>query len=509
MHAFPPFHRLRNTYPKALLYFFSITAAISVSIAVIYGWGAGLFLSLCAALLASISLISARPYNHIVVFFILIAIGDILKKMTFLWPDQALWSQYLPYLIPWIFYGLFIFLPWLVQSKRLYVSPLEKRVWIFLFLSALMTWANKDISVITKLAATLFILFPWTMLPIAANYKNALIPVCQATVIVGIFSALYGILQFSIGPTPIEFKWAASTADMSLGAGHLEYALNRSDNEFWFFWRITGFQPDSYTFAMFLMTSFAATWILRAQGHLSSILLYIISALFIIALSLSLVRTIWVSFLLFVLYAFATHHFRWLLRGRYILSIIAFIFFASILATALLHNDYIGFASNIENPLLSRAVTTGTLEARLSSFTQLYDAFTNNILYGLGYGAHPLFALKFSGASYLEDNIGAHNFIMELMWFTGVSGLVMFFVILNYVFNAGYRKSQQINSSKEESLTIAIVSAFLFGMLLSGLGNGGVFLNFYFFFFLGYLASNGHEKPSQITSASDLHRSAC
>jgi hypothetical protein len=444
------------------------------------------------------SLAKDKPSSRMPAFFVLLAVSDLAKKATFLAPDQAIWSQYTLLILPYLYYLVFILPQWIASSSGSSLSVIQKLALIYIVLAVLNTWVSPTFAFQPKMAASLLLILPWTMLLIAPSYAHSILKVAQTLTWWGVISTFYGILQFFTGPTLIERNWAQAAADLSIGAGHLAGFLIGEVFSFPL-WRINGMQADALTFGLFAMTAFLATILLKCAGRLTYRKFVFITLILGIGIFLSVVRTVWVSFVVFLACYWLIKRFPALfLPGTLFLTFIGMFFIADFMASNV-YESYLGFFPNAIAPLMARALTIGTLEARMGAAEALVSLLPDHILYGLGYASSPLIAGKFGTGVDIVSMVSRHNAILEIVSYTGIPGLILFFVLIYRIFSAA--ASNYRTASHPLRSLMPPIAGYLMGMLVSGFGNGTVFHNFFFFFFAGTVAgmSPSHRSEEELS----------
>ncbi|MCL5263725.1 MAG: hypothetical protein M1343_00745 [Chloroflexi bacterium] len=474
----------------------STSAILAALIAVLLPSSGFALVFVATLLLATVPSLSQKNVaSRFVVFFSLLAVGDFVKRATFLLPNQSAWSQYSVMLLTSVYYFLFILLPWAI-SRRRHLTSIERLAFAFIALALGNTWISPQFTLESKLAATVLLIMPWSVLPVVASYPEVAPRVARALVVWGGISAVYGIWQFFFGPTQIELNWAQSAKDISIGAWQLETFV-QGDTDALAVWRIIGLQPDGFTFGILQLTALSSAWMLRAQGKMRQMSFTLISLLLATGILMSLVRGVWVALLALLLYVWFAQRFSSLLRPRVLLLLFAGSFLAAGIASSFLYG-FAWLAGTTTDPLVSRALTFGTLEARNGVFDAFVSALQARWLIGLGYAASPWLTGKFGGGADLPANFGSHNAVVELLLYVGVPGLLLFTMLLYRVF----AQAAETYASAQPAFRAAliVVAAYLFAMFVTGLSNGGVFLSYYFFLFAGILASNSAKQSEEITT---------
>jgi hypothetical protein len=76
---------------------------------------------------------------------------------------------------------------------------------------------------------------------------------------------------------------------------------------------------------------------------------------------------------------------------------------------------------------------------------------------------------------------------------------VLFFALLHDVLKRGSKIRRALG--RRGTLESSVIAGYIFGMFVSGLGNGGVFLSYPFFFFAGVLAAAGSGSSAGTEAA--------
>jgi hypothetical protein len=486
-------HAAAGRRVPAMILLLAAILASGVGVAMFAGWSFAALLALAMFVGLGLPAVRARMELRLAAFFSLWAIGDFIKKVTFLAGDQAAWSQYLVFLLPYLYFAFAIALPWLfnrILKGWREITGFQLLVMIFVGLALLNTWASAQAELIGKAAASGLLIAPWLMAGVASDHPDAIRPVAYALFICGILSGLYALVQFVHGPTVLELSWAGETGRMSIGASHLLDVLE--GRSYAFLWRITGFQADEFTFAYFMLTAFACAWWLSSEGLVSKPVFLTSAALFAGTTGLSLVRTGWVAFVALILFYAIARRRSFLLRPAVFVILAVTVFFAGDIASTVL-NKVGDIAAGSSNLLLRRALTFGTLEAREGASGVAVAVVRGHWLSGVGFAASQWITTKFGGFPSLQGNFAAHNAIVELLWYVGLLGVVLFYALLYAAQSSAWKSWKQGHLPMNH---LALMTAFVLAMYLTGLSTAGVFLSFPFFFYLGLLGARRNREDN-------------
>ncbi len=475
----------KNKIIEVRLYFILILLSwlLALTIFLFRNWVGGFLVALALMLcLLPFSLWNGEK-NRFLVLFSLIAMGDFLKRFVFLFPDQEGFSQYVVYVLPYLYFAVVFLLPEVLRSLK---QPVEINSYLTIFLGWMLlnTWVASQTTLLAKMAATIFLLMPWLMIYIAAKNPSSFLIVSKTIIFFGSLNVLYGAIQFVSGPTIIERLWSEAVVEFSIGAQHVQAFLFN-----WFggvnFYRPNGLQADAYTFGLFSLNALVFTWLLRAQNRLRMAYFLPISFVFLAGVLISTVRSIWISTIMFILYAFLGSRIRLFSRSWFVfLSFILIFYSANFIANFLY--SFMGLAGMTQNPFLARALTFGTLSDRVGAVSAFWQDLPNLWLLGKGLAASDWITSKFGGFSDLPLNYGRHNFIVQYLWWGGVIGLLLMMVLLAKAFQ---KAEFEYLKGRLPLSVLGIFAAYLVSMVLLGQGNGSSFLNFVFFYAIGLMYS--------------------
>jgi hypothetical protein len=416
--------------------------------------------------------------------------ADFLKRLIFLLPGQSAWSQYLFFLLPYLYFFGALLIPWILERQDWALSTLQKTILALCGWLLFNTWFIAGSSLFAKSAATGILVMPWLIVAVAADHPGALEKTGKTLAVLGVISALYGVLQFISGPTPIELRWAQASGDISIGADQLVAALTNRHGSV-FIWRPIGMQADAFTFGLFLLNVLALTWLLCEMDLIPRRIFVLLGLVLLGGIFASIVRGIWAATVVVIAYALLARRFRWLGKPWIVLGLMVAAFWIVNEAAGILYN-FRALTAQFNNPLVARIFTLGTLEARMRAGSNFWLALPGLLWRGYGYAASPWITNKFGGFQALPANFGEHNVVVEMLWLFGLPGLLLFFIV-NYQVVANIWNA--FRNSNHAKGVIAVTSAYIFGMYVSGLINGGVYLNPIFFFVIGVMVSN--RKPEQ------------
>jgi hypothetical protein len=451
-------------------------------------WSLSLVLLAALVVIAIPSVASTDMSTRLATFFALLAVCDFVKRLTFLAPDQAIWSQYVTFLFPFGYYCAFILVPFGLSRRLLLKSRANILTVLYVAVAMVNTWLAADFTFASKLTATALLIVPWTMLLIAAAYSEALHRVARVLLICGLVSAVYALSQLAFGPTVVELRWAEAVGEFSIGASHLASSLaaNVPQHQIW---RVNGLQPDALTFGILTITALASCQVLRCSRSMRAGLGWCASGVLALAITACLVRTIWIACIAFVAFSWLAYRLRSLLRPKVFVVCLVSLFVLSDLSSAYLR-EQAGLVPTVDNPYMNRAMVLGTVDARKNALQHFEEVVPRRLLFGSGYAASSWVGGKFGADEALQKDLASltsHNVILELLWYVGLPGLFLFILLLYEIARCAHVALSRARPA--ERRTLAVIIGYVVAMFVTGLGNGGVFLSFYFFFFSGVLAA--------------------
>jgi len=361
---------------------------------------------------------------------------------------------------------------------------------LYVVVALINTWLAADFSVMSKLTASALLILPWTMLLVGATYGESLHGVARVLLACGLLSAIYALLQIALGPTVVEVRWADAAGSFSISAGRLASFLGGTSTQE-SIWRVNGFQPDALTFGLLMITALASCWVLKCERKLRAGLAWSASSILLAGTAICLVRTIWVSFLAFALFGCLAYRARVLLRPKVFVLTLVGIFVLSDYSSTYLRDQAL-MVARVDNIYIARAMVLGTVAARKDSLQNFAELVPERLLQGSGYAASSWVGGKFDEDQDRQKNLAAstsHNVILELLWYVGLPGLLLFVLLLYEISRCAFVTVAR--AAPARSKTLLVLAGYVVGMFVSGLGNGGVFLGFYFFFFAGTIVAQG------------------
>lgn len=477
-------------FPIELLYLAGGVSA-GLAIALLPAWRMALALALVVVCVAALITAAGPVSVRFAVALGLLASADFAKRLVFLETGQSAWSQYLLFLLPFLYFFITLLIPWLLSLSVRRLSAGQWAIIAFTTLLLLNTWLTNESNLKAKAAASALLVLPWLMAAVAAEYPKSLPLAARTLVGLGLVSALYGSWQFFFGPTAIDLNWTGASDEISIGADQIiAFLTNRYGiiNVF----RPSGWQGDAFTFGLFCYTAFIFAWLLYEQQLLRKRSFSLVAIILLAGVLICMVRTIWVGIAGTILYALLARRWPILLRPGVVIALMICGFFAANLATNLLY-PFMWLASIIKNPLVARVLMFGTLADRVRSVEAFWQALPHLLVSGYGAAASSWITYKFGGMAILPRNYAEHNVVVEQLYYSGLPGLALFFSIIYLALRQSWQKMQ---CGVWTQGLAAVFAALLLGLYLTGLGNGGVFLNLYFFFILGLMLAKQNNLRS-------------
>lgn len=307
----------------------------------------------------------------------------------------------------------------------------------------------------------------------------------------------YGLFQFVNGPTTLDSIWARHVSNISTQGGKVAAYLAGTNAD----WRAFSYHADPNIWGMFLVVGVVAYMASRgrresAGGHLAAearfreLLHPVIPVLLATGMVVSLTRTSWLALGGTVVTYVALKNMS-KLRPALIFGVLLGAGMAAQLVGSWLYGLFLAesIPGSIDSRILARAVSFGSVEARLGALTTLPTALIEYPIFGRGLAYSDYFLESLAGRE--VGNVGGHNVLLELSVSTGAVGLVLFG---GFVYN--WLKEQR--AAETRSLVYGNarywIIAFVVGFIFTGYTNGITFMNLWFFLFAGSAAAELSPK---------------
>jgi hypothetical protein len=471
---------------KPLAIVVSLIAAGSVIIYGLINRPAIVFVAILWGIAIATMIVPVR--SQLLIFWALIPFADFLKRLVFLDPGAGTVEMYLVLGAQDILLLTVVVKFILVLIRKPLTLNMRKADFavalfgLYAFVSAL-TSPNAPIQ--SRIAAVGLRVWPVFFYFIAAHYLNNLSMVkliTKITVVLAFIVAMYGIQQFFVGLSPAEVAWM-SREGSSQNVAHLQKDQERG------VFRTFGTMDSHTSYGIFLgMGLILIRAVRRWLGHF---LWIILSIIVLVGLIISFTRLTWLMPLLAVGYIllFSIRKIRPLLdlkrlrRASLLLLVVIGSFAVFYGMMSFLYGRKLFSTSN---PYLSRALTTGTLEARLR-LDYLWGGGEVG-LFGKGLANSSYFALRFN----LEtSDVNYHNIFIDMTEELGILGLLIFIWLLYEMFKNAIRNISLQTHPYSRGILVAYFGLIL-GMITIGHFNGAVFyfghaMPFYFWGICGIL----------------------
>jgi hypothetical protein len=469
---------------KCSLWFLLILCALALAAAASFPWLQAVGL---AAILFPLLIALSRFHltGLVIVFLICGNLVHFLKRAIFLFGPQPqtvyVGVQLLPTLV---FAILFV----AACRRRLHqgVPGSAKLLSLFLAVCLAVTWPSTSyVPWLGALTAVHQQLLPFLMFYVGLRLTLDEFAKAGRTLgALAVLSAIYGILQLITGPTVIDRVWAAESYSYSIHGSKVFDYVEGASPEF----RAYSYYADPLTWGLFLVAGFIGTIVARSQSKLSNARWIAVVVLVLAGLFATMTRTCWASFLGTIGAYFLIRR-RWFRNPWLAFGVVLFAFAAAIVGGTFLYREV--FLARklpiVQNPILARYITVGTIEARISAWEVLKEAVSQK---PFGYGVMP-YVRKRSEAPEWNRPLFSHNFLVELVLNAGVPGALLFFGFYLQWLREGFfalRKSQDRGGQR----AILWIVAFSVGSMISGYFNGLNFMTYEFFLILGVLS--GHAQ---------------
>ena len=365
-----------------------------------------------------------------------------------------------------------------LRGKRLPASARALKVFIGLALAmTLVSKAYYSVPWFQRFSAVFQAILPMTLffagIPLGMDCVKELV---RIMLWLAILSVAYALVQFFMGPTPLDVAWATSTYTHSLQGWKVLGYLEGKVPVF------TGYSffSDPLSWGLFLNAGLVVTLMAKEIGFVKKRLVVFLQVLVLAGLFVTLSRSPWLClFSIWIVF--------WLLRRGSIrrpmpvFLVILALFPLVIILSAELIRRYAAAVGQIGNLLLRRYATIGTLGDRVYSLSTIRLLLVRNWLWGNGYAYSALYA---GDASRAMEAARVHNFMTGLVCYTGLPGLIAFLIFYcNWLREmlAALRHAQDQRTCRLLMWGIALSM----GFLMTGYFSGPNFMNAEFFLLSG------------------------
>lgn len=327
------------------------------------------------------------------------------------------------------------------------------------------------------------------LLPMLMFFVGVLIPpgklagIGRTMALLAGVSAVYGVIQLIGGPTAIDRAWGEATYSYSIHAGKVFAYIEGASREF----RAYSFYADPLTWGLALCTGFVGAGVARQLGRLSRFWWWLVTALVLAGLFCTLTRTVWVG-LLATAISFVLLGYRMFRRPWLVFCLTLGCFAVAVTVGGVLYREL--FVARrlpvIDNLIADRYMDAGTIEARISAWEGLQEASRTSPLLGQGYGVL-LGSIRNFEALPSERLPSSHNFLVELVFNTGLPGALLFLLFFLQWLREGFSTLRRIGDPRLRGALRWII-AFTVGSFLTGYLNGSSFMTYEFFLLMGVLA---------------------
>lgn len=332
-----------------------------------------------------------------------------------------------------------------------------------------------------------------SLTPVILYYAGYLLPLRSALdrttrimLPIAFLAIFYGSIQFFSGPTKIDTVWAQTTYEYSLqGSKVFSFMQGRMG----FFYGFSFF-PDPLTWGLFLCTCWVLARIQRFRNRIGAFAFSSWTAGFTLGLLASLTRSPWLCFLATVgMYLIMR---QGMLRKSWkVMLLLAILFPLCVQGSSYLIDRFQDSVSAIGTDLLRRYAEVGTLGDRTFTLDTLRTLIKRYWLLGKGYAYSEFYALDFSARL---ETARIHNFVLAIITFTGLPGLLLFLLFLGNWFREAFHAVRKEQDQQMRTTLLWLIALF-FGHVCTGFFSGPNFMRPLFFFLAGLVAAKASEPP--------------
>ena len=457
-----------------------VTALLALILA--KGGPVGQAFALGAVLLAFVASVGRFDLGSLLLGFLVADnLSPFAKRLIFVFGDQPQYVYYAIQALPSIFLILCCALAW----KPLLRKKMPVCGWIFavfLLLSAAVTVVSPvHVAWSVRLAAFQQLLLPMTAFFVGMAVDWSAIPrFGRLFGLLAVVSVAYGLLQFLLGPTLIDHRWAEATYAYSIQGRNVYRHLFGGQGI-----RVYSYYSDHLTWGLLLLASLTMSRVAYAYRRLKTGQWRVIVTAVLLGAFLTLTRTVWLGLLstLAITMLLRLKHFRkkWLVWAICVAGFPLGTWFAQTV-----YDNYFRVLPVLNSPILQRYLTVGTLEARTRGLDLLPAVLGQHALLGRGYGNADGFTRLSETVASGQTN-SAHNFVVELAFQGGVVGVSLFFLFFLFWLSQAF-EVYRVTPDGPLRTALRWLIGMVIGYLLTGYANGSTFMTTYYFLAMGAVA---------------------
>ncbi len=408
-------------------------------------------------------------------------LSQFLKRFVFLFGDQPKITYYGIQLLPAVFTVLA--LAFSLDRLRKMAWPSSAKVFAaFMSLAAVVTVVSpQPVEWMIRGAALYQLILPMAFFFVGmALSSRDFVMYARVLCTVAVVSVAYGVAQWFYGPAAFELRYAESTAGFAIQGRNIYNYMVRGD-----FLRVYSFYSHHLTWGLLLVAALSAGTILRCMGKISKTLWWILTALVIVGVFLTMTRTVWVALL-------CTTGASLLLKKKFFRNAgllwltLIFAFPLTTISANYIYTNLFPVAPRIENAIVHRYLTVGTVEARMNGLELIPHILQSHAIVGRGFGNGVSYA-ALSKEIDMSDAQDSHNSIVDLLYKCGILGVALF-VLFQFLWFRHAFKVYSLAGDGAHRSALRWHIGFAAGYFLVGYFNGSVYLNGYYYIMLGFVA---------------------
>ncbi len=311
--------------------------------------------------------------------------------------------------------------------------------------------------------------------------------------ILACLSVVYGLVQLAGGPTALDRAWANETYSFSIHGGKVFAYLEGAALEF----RSYSYYADPLTWGFALLAGLAGAAAARRLGRMSRAMFAVAGLVMLAGLFFTLTRTVWVG-LAVALAVFGLLARPGLRRPWLVFALVMGSFAGVVTAGGFVYREFFleRRIQAFRSPILTRYLTVGTIEARTSAWNALKEAAEASPVWGQGYGVM-LWVNRNRDVSQEHRQLVSHNFLVELVFNTGIPGALLFLGFFWQWLREAFR-ALGLSANPGHRRVIRWLIAFAAGCMVTGYLNGPSFMTGEWFLLLGAMAGLGRHWSARV-----------
>jgi hypothetical protein len=447
-----------------------------------------------ALLLLTVIAASARlGFSSLTLLYVvLIVFSEFLKRAVFIFEGQQPQSQYIVLAVPSVLL-LYLLVRTFLENAQEKPDAVSKVFLLFMAVLLANTWLMASRGIMESTLATGHSIFPLMAFFVfrkAARDSRFVDKFCLTIVVVGAIMAPYGVLQFFLGPGPIETAWAEASYGFSIQARRVHHLLTGEFGRPYM--RAFSIFTDNFSFGFFEAAALIALIIYKIRNSLSMGKTLLLGVFVVSGLVSCFARSPWFAVLVCFTFLFCIPAVRRL--PTIVTFVILLVLFFAVSYLAGFAHQRLFRGQRFNSPYTKGAFSVGSLEARTRSLPAFMRIVKQYPITGRGVGGSYGVSAKLTGSlSHTSNPVDdRHNFFGNLVWKGGLPALLLFLAFV-YLVMAKARQ-HLLYGNRIHRKTVSLMLGFIIGLFLVGAFGQSSLWQGFFLAWCAFICSNGRRS---------------